>query len=480
MTQKVGRNDPCPCGSGKKYKNCCLKTQQNVLKMNSLWQRLSDVSSSLSSRLMRFYESWEDPEILLIAWDVFTDGQIELVEESQHLQTFFPWFFYSFDQADEEDSESCIISLEFLAEFRNHLSELEAQYIIANMLSPYSFYEVIACDPGKGYRLKDVFHGEEFDVEEHSGSQHTRVGELTFARIVSVESLSTINGSGSITIPAVYKTDCIRLRSMMKESEKKITNKTLFIWQHDIIQLYWEIFLRATTPPQMANTDGDPLESHTVVYEIDSPAYAFDKLHTLCIIEDKKSLLKQAERDSLGKVKKITFDWIVEGNPIHKGWNNTVMGNIRINGTKLTAEVNSRSRAEKIRKEIEFRLGNHTRFKFDKVQSMARVINTPSSPEKSDHGKQSEIPDLNDIPEEIRAMILEQQAAHWNDWMDIAIPALGNITPREAAKTADGRECLIALLKDYEMMDDRVEPWRRQKKYIERMRKELGLESGEK
>jgi len=22
---KVGRNDPCPCGSGKKYKQCCLR-----------------------------------------------------------------------------------------------------------------------------------------------------------------------------------------------------------------------------------------------------------------------------------------------------------------------------------------------------------------------------------------------------------------------------------------------------------------------
>ena len=22
---KVGRNDPCPCGSGKKYKNCCMQ-----------------------------------------------------------------------------------------------------------------------------------------------------------------------------------------------------------------------------------------------------------------------------------------------------------------------------------------------------------------------------------------------------------------------------------------------------------------------
>ena len=23
--QRVGRNEPCPCGSGKKYKNCCLR-----------------------------------------------------------------------------------------------------------------------------------------------------------------------------------------------------------------------------------------------------------------------------------------------------------------------------------------------------------------------------------------------------------------------------------------------------------------------
>jgi preprotein translocase subunit SecA len=23
---RIGRNDPCPCGSGKKFKNCCLRT----------------------------------------------------------------------------------------------------------------------------------------------------------------------------------------------------------------------------------------------------------------------------------------------------------------------------------------------------------------------------------------------------------------------------------------------------------------------
>lgn len=25
---KIGRNDPCPCGSGKKFKNCCIHNEQ--------------------------------------------------------------------------------------------------------------------------------------------------------------------------------------------------------------------------------------------------------------------------------------------------------------------------------------------------------------------------------------------------------------------------------------------------------------------
>ena len=29
MQKKVGRNDPCPCGSGKKYKKCCLNKSES-------------------------------------------------------------------------------------------------------------------------------------------------------------------------------------------------------------------------------------------------------------------------------------------------------------------------------------------------------------------------------------------------------------------------------------------------------------------
>lgn len=31
MFIKIGRNDPCPCGSGKKFKKCCLGKSANAV-----------------------------------------------------------------------------------------------------------------------------------------------------------------------------------------------------------------------------------------------------------------------------------------------------------------------------------------------------------------------------------------------------------------------------------------------------------------
>ena len=37
--KKLGRNSPCPCGSGQKYKKCCLRNSvgQNVVVAPSTW-----------------------------------------------------------------------------------------------------------------------------------------------------------------------------------------------------------------------------------------------------------------------------------------------------------------------------------------------------------------------------------------------------------------------------------------------------------
>ena len=38
---KTGRNDPCPCGSGKKYKQCCLETDRTAEFAPAVRQRLA-------------------------------------------------------------------------------------------------------------------------------------------------------------------------------------------------------------------------------------------------------------------------------------------------------------------------------------------------------------------------------------------------------------------------------------------------------
>ena len=30
MNNKIGRNDPCPCGSGKKFKKCCISKPEMI------------------------------------------------------------------------------------------------------------------------------------------------------------------------------------------------------------------------------------------------------------------------------------------------------------------------------------------------------------------------------------------------------------------------------------------------------------------
>lgn len=35
MNKKIGRNESCPCGSGKKYKKCCISSKQTSVKLFS-------------------------------------------------------------------------------------------------------------------------------------------------------------------------------------------------------------------------------------------------------------------------------------------------------------------------------------------------------------------------------------------------------------------------------------------------------------
>ena len=49
-----GRNDPCPCGSGKKYKKCCLlkkrDTDSFILGLNNLYALVKTINTQLITK----------------------------------------------------------------------------------------------------------------------------------------------------------------------------------------------------------------------------------------------------------------------------------------------------------------------------------------------------------------------------------------------------------------------------------------------
>jgi len=57
---KIGRNDPCPCGSGKKYKNCCLKS--NVVNLHDV--RLEKEKEILIPRFLDYLQENWNPKIM--------------------------------------------------------------------------------------------------------------------------------------------------------------------------------------------------------------------------------------------------------------------------------------------------------------------------------------------------------------------------------------------------------------------------------
>jgi hypothetical protein len=61
LRARVGRNEPCPCGSGKKYKRCCLDTHRELLsrvssRQSSVLKSLERQTASAQERVKEGYE----------------------------------------------------------------------------------------------------------------------------------------------------------------------------------------------------------------------------------------------------------------------------------------------------------------------------------------------------------------------------------------------------------------------------------------
>lgn len=85
---KTGRNEPCPCGSGKKYKHCCLHKDQAAEHASLAPKRaeLATLQAQHRARIQDFYASMHDAQELDEASnavvDLVTAGKLDEAERA--------------------------------------------------------------------------------------------------------------------------------------------------------------------------------------------------------------------------------------------------------------------------------------------------------------------------------------------------------------------------------------------------------------
>lgn len=200
--KKPGRNDPCYCGSGKKYKLCHMRTDEQKEREARQWV---EAAAFLRRDLPDFARderfAADFARALPIYWNSYYDiSNADEMSEFEALR-FLDWFVFDY----ELEAGGRILDI-YHAEERDDLSSLQQQLLDAWLDAPAAGgYELTGYD-GQILHLRDYLTGEEMDAFEAGGRGNVEVGEVILARLVAVDDrleFSTVAGY----LPAAEITD---------------------------------------------------------------------------------------------------------------------------------------------------------------------------------------------------------------------------------------------------------------------------------
>lgn len=461
---KIGRNDACPCGSGQKYKRCCLdKEKAAIVVDDENWQKIRQTEGELVYKLIDYAKHRYGLDAIHEAWEDFTVWKDISEDVPEFENTFIPWFLFNWipDNTDALEAERLPekqIALLYFEEFPSCCDKYQRIYIQTICNRPYSFFVVLDVVPSKSLTIRDLFIGEEFTVKEKQGSQSLQRGDIVFARVMPLDGQAVMVGSGTNVIPPNCHYQFIDLREKLEKVNGPLTLEHLHEYDIELRGYYFELVeqLQHPRPPTMINTDGDLVVFAKVYFKLTcTPQEAFDQLSSLNICQSAEDILSEGKYNKHEVLKKVEFDWHKRGNKQHPEWDNTVLGNITIDGDKLTIAVNSEKRSKKIQNEVKKRLGERAIFEKATIESVEKELERQKSRPGANAKLKQENDDFQNLPE-VQAMKKQMIEQHWKSWVDQPIPLLKNLTPKQAAKTPDGRVRLEALFLEFERRSKNV------------------------
>jgi hypothetical protein len=196
---KIGRNEPCPCGSGKKYKQCHgpidaerESAQRRVRQTpDTLLPRLMDqldrFGAELPATLQRFWNG---------AYDVADVQELDQLED-RGSERFLTWFL--FDAANEQGQtpiERLIAAPEGL-----ELTDAEAQVFLTWAGVRLQPYEVTGIRKGFGLELRTLFGEESIELEDHKASRRIEAGDVLIAHVIPAGDRHYLTGAAAHLTP---------------------------------------------------------------------------------------------------------------------------------------------------------------------------------------------------------------------------------------------------------------------------------------
>jgi hypothetical protein len=463
----IGRNDPCPCGSGKKYKRCCGAPRTDPIA--SAAHEIRAAQESAQAKVKRFLRDELEDNAMDNAWEEFDLSEDGLDPRRDETELFVPWVLYDWEpwEAAKEGKRPryARLSPAWVAqvERQDAFSPAESDFLISVLMTPTSFHEVLSTEPGRTLTLRDIMLESELTVLDSRASSDVQPGDIIYARLVPFADVTLFVGSGQLVIPPKFKGFILDTRKQLRPRLRKLTGEKLCQDETVLRAVYFDVRGAIVNPPrpEMQNTDGDPMEFHTLTYKLASVEAAIVALAPLAG-EAPEDLLAEANRARPGGSKRVTFSWTCPGNPKHGGMSNTVLADFKVNGATLTVEVNSENRAKSVKIEIAKRLEEGaTLVRDDRVPMDHALRAAATKPEsKRERAARQRDEELQALPE-IQAMIGKMTADHYSTWPDVPLPALKGKTPRVAMKTREGRERVEALVVDFERQQSagRVPPY---------------------
>ncbi len=184
---QVGRNERCPCGSGKKFKHCCLLVQiqpsYEVLTARRLGRLADWIAAKFRSQIPAqadefFFEfDAEERELLNSGKHAGANGVSMLVTDYICIDGVFE--LRGVQQT----------GLEWFLDASGPLSSADREFYEALACSGLRAYRVVAVNPGEGMDLLDLFEpeiGTAF-VHEKFGSTQVAVNDVIGARVIAAD-----------------------------------------------------------------------------------------------------------------------------------------------------------------------------------------------------------------------------------------------------------------------------------------------------